>query len=66
MANSNVVSIADKRRALEAKSSFLDMLERDVQNDPNCVVPIPRSLIDDINRIKAQAEENKRRELLEG
>lgn len=66
MANSNVVSIADKRRALEAKSSFLDMLEADIQNDPNCVVPIPRSLFDGINRIKAQAEENKRRELLEG
>lgn len=66
MANSNVVSIAEKRRALEAKSSFLDMLERDIQNDPTCIVPIPRSLFDDINRIKAQAEENKRRELLEG
>jgi hypothetical protein len=66
MANSNVVSFADRKRDLEAKSSFLDMLDSDIQNVPAGAVPIPRSLFDGIARIKAKAEENKRRELLEG
>jgi len=66
MAKSNVVSFADRKRDLETKSGFLDMLESDIQNDPSCVVPIPRSIFDEIARLKALAEENKRRELLEG
>ncbi|MCH2342509.1 hypothetical protein ACGFZ7_16250 [Pseudomonas sp. NPDC047963] len=66
MSKSNVLSFADKRRELDAKGSFLEMLDSDMQNDPDCIVPIPRSIFDEIAHIRARAEENKRRELLEG
>lgn len=66
MSKSNVLSFADKGRELRAKGAFLELIDADMKNNPACVQPIPRGIFDEIARIQALAEENKRRELLEG
>jgi hypothetical protein len=66
MSKSNVLSFADKGRELRAKGAFLELIDADMKNNPGCVQPIPRSIFDEIAEIQALAEENKRRDLLEG
>lgn len=66
MSKSNVLSFADKGRALRDKGAFLELIDSDLKNNPACVQPIPRSIFDEIAEIQALAEANRRRELLEG
>ncbi len=66
MSKNNVLSFADKGRELRAKGVFLELIDADMKSNPSCIQPIPRSIFDEIAEIQALAEENKRREKLEG
>ena len=66
MSKSNVVSFADKDRERRDKGAFLELIETDLQSNPGCIQPIPLSIFGEIADIQALAEENRRRELLEG
>ncbi|WP_301152124.1 hypothetical protein [Metapseudomonas otitidis] len=67
MSNSNVVSLNKVRAELKADGAFLKLLEQDIAQNPECIEPLPSGLLDRMARIRAKAEENRRRtELLEG
>jgi hypothetical protein len=66
MSKSNVVSLHDKREEVRAQGEFLELIDADIKANPGRIQPIPRSLLTEISEIRARAEENRRRELLEG
>lgn len=66
MSKSNVVSFADKKAELQTEANFLDLLDADIQANPERIQPIPRSLFLQMEEIRALADENRRRELLKG
>ncbi|WP_282365641.1 hypothetical protein [Pseudomonas sp. PS02290] len=66
MSKTNVVSFAEKKAEFDCEAAFLDHLDADIKNHPDSVKPLSRSLIGRINGLRAKAEMNRRRELLEG
>lgn len=66
MSKGNVVSLHDRREEVRAQGAFLELIEADIKANPGNVQPIPRSIFAEIADIRARAEENRRRELLEG
>ncbi|TPG76290.1 hypothetical protein [Pseudomonas arsenicoxydans] len=66
MANDNVIPFAIKKEEAKQKAAFLELLEADILSQPECVAPIPKSLFDRMDAIKAKAEANRRQDLLEG
>lgn len=66
MAKGNVVSFTERKAEIQAGVEFLDLLDRDVKDNPETIQPIPRGLLQRINTIRDQADENRRRELQEG
>lgn len=62
-----VVSIAAEREAQEAKKAFLELLHADISETPERIEPIPVSLLNRMDRLRAKAQSNRERsDLLEG
>ncbi|MFK3815745.1 hypothetical protein ACI2KG_03935 [Pseudomonas sp. NPDC089407] len=62
-----VVSLAAEREAQEAKKAFLELLHADISENPERIEPIPASLLNRMDRLRAKAQANRERsELLEG
>lgn len=66
MAKDNVIPFAIKKQEAQQKAAFLELIEADILSRPECVKPIPKSLFDRMDAIKAKAEANRRQDLLEG
>lgn len=62
-----VMSLAAEREAQEAKKAFLGLLHADISENPERIEPIPASLLNRMDRLRAKAQANRERsELLEG
>jgi uncharacterized protein (DUF3084 family) len=66
MSKGNVVSLAERKAALQTEAEFLDLLDQDLKANPENIKPLPQGLVQRILAIRAQADENRRRELQEG
>jgi antitoxin PrlF len=66
MSKGNVVSFTDRKAEIQAGIEFLDLLDRDIKENPEGIQPIPRGLLQRIQAIRNQADDNRRRELQEG
>lgn len=66
MSKGNVISLAERKAALQTEAEFLDLLDLDLKSNPEGIKPLPQGLVQRILAIRAQADENRRRELQEG
>ncbi|KQW33136.1 MULTISPECIES: hypothetical protein [Pseudomonas] len=66
MSKGNVVSFTERKAEIQAGIEFLDLLDRDIKDNPEGIQPIPRGLLQRIQAIRNQADDNRRRELQEG
>lgn len=62
-----VAFLAAEREAQQAKKAFLELVHADICENPDCIQPIPASLLDRVANLRAHAQANRERdELLEG
>nr|WP_288357293.1 hypothetical protein [uncultured Pseudomonas sp.] len=59
-----VIDLASHREEAQAQAGMLKLLDQDI--DRSDVAPLPSSLLDRMARLRKKADENRRRELLEG
>ncbi|OWP50279.1 hypothetical protein [Pseudomonas nitroreducens] len=65
--NGNVVSLAEVRGELKADGVFLGLLQKDIESNPECIQPIPDSLLQRMAALRVKAQKSRERtELLEG
>ncbi|RUO77505.1 hypothetical protein [Idiomarina seosinensis] len=61
-----VTRLADVRQDIEAESHFVGLISEDMEQG-NGISEVPSSVFDRVNKLRAKAEENERREeLIEG
>jgi antitoxin PrlF len=66
MSKGNVVSFTERKAEIQAGIEFLDLLDRNIKENPEGIQPIPRGLLQRIQAIRNQADDNRRREPQEG
>lgn len=66
MSKGNVVSFTERKAEIQAGIELLDLLDKDIKDNPESIQPIPRGLLQRIQAIRNQADDNRRRELQEG
>lgn len=66
MSKGNVISFAERKAVFQTQAEFLDLLDQDIKANPESIQPIPHGLMQRIQALRAQADENRRRELQEG
>ncbi|EMM8837608.1 TPA: hypothetical protein ACV4NZ_000626 [Pseudomonas aeruginosa] len=61
-------SLENARADIAADGAFLGLLQQDIDRNPDCIEPIPSSLLSRMARLRAKAEKNRSNsvELLEG
>lgn len=65
MSNSNVIPLQPARSEQHAEEKFIGLLEADMEQNADSVVPLPTDLLDDIAQLCLQAEEAEATDLWE-
>ncbi len=62
--SAKVIDLAPHREEVKSQAAMLSLLDQDI--DRSDVAPLPSSLLSRMDRLRQKADENRRRELLEG
>ncbi|MBA1243786.1 hypothetical protein [Pseudomonas japonica] len=66
MSKNTVVSFAKKKAEAQFEAEFLDLLDHDIRSLPQSIQPVPTGLVARIRALRQQADDNRRRDPLEG
>jgi len=65
MSTAKVVSFASKRAEHNKEEAFLELLQEDIDKNPEKVRPVTKALFDRIESLRLKAEKNEKADALE-